>query len=133
MGLTTAEDSGTEGLPISAITDGTSNSISAGESQGFVTNGRREIAWAYLQSRPIAINTAWDHRGPGFVSSSAYLNPLRQGDETYYSFEQFSSPHTSVVLFSFADGAVHQLSRDTANEILDALSSRASGDTIGDF
>ena len=119
------------GLTISGIKDGLSNSIYIGESQGFVLNGNRELSLGYTQTRTMSINDAFDHRPDGgFVDDFAYLNPVSDpaAGEVFYTTEQFSSPHQGTVTFSYADGSVHSISRDVANDALDAIATRANGD-----
>ena len=119
-----------KGLKLVSISDGTSNTIFLGESQGFVLNGKREICLGYTQTRPLNINDAYDHRSGSFIDDFAYLNPISDPSkgELFYTYEQFSSPHPGTVNFGYTDGSVHSISRDTADEVLDALASRSAGE-----
>ncbi|MDB2686849.1 DUF1559 domain-containing protein [Mariniblastus sp.] len=126
------------GVSIGGISDGTSNTIFMGESLGFVLNGQRELSFSYTLTRALAINDAHDHRrsrGDRLVADNAYLRPVSDpsADEVFYSYEQFSSAHPGTVSFSFADGSVHHLSRDTTNEALNALATRSSGEVTANF
>lgn len=56
-----------------------------------------------------------------------YLNHLNS--EPY----DFFSPHTNVVNFTFADGSVHGLTSAMSVEVLRAMATRASGETISDW
>ncbi len=125
-------DNAYDGCGIAQISDGTSNSFLLGESRGFVLNNQRLLSFGYTQSRAITVNDAYDHRGGGFVDDFAFLNPILDvsAGETYYTFEQFSSTHAGVVVFAFSDGSVHQISRDTGDDVLNALATRSFGEVV---
>jgi len=132
------ENDSSKGLGIGTLTDGTSNTIQFGESQGFVLNRQRELGWSMLQQFPISINDCFDHRSFTWPSDFAYLNPVRlqnsaTGDEEIYSYDQFSSTHPGTVNFSFSDGSVHAISRNTSGPVLDALATRGDGEIVGDY
>jgi prepilin-type processing-associated H-X9-DG protein len=57
------------------------------------------------------------------VSNRPLLSP---NSEPYDYF----SPHTGLVQFAFADGSVHALSSEVAIPVLQALATRAGGETI---
>ena len=126
-----------DGMPLGQVTDGTSNTLFWGETQGRVMGNRR--VWAHRYNGATVgnlINDAdfgdFDHiEGVGLVE--AYINPVLIEGVKYYSDEQFSSPHTGTVNFSFGDGSVHALSRTTDTEVLKALATAGNGEVIGAF
>ena len=126
-----------EGTPIGAVTDGTSNTMYFGESQGLVVGSRRVSGWSMFETSAPSIN--YSYMGPDFPSSilffdMAYLNPLRTNDnELGFGIEQNSSPHVGTVNFAFGDGSCHAIARDADTNLLDALATRSNGEIVGDF
>ena len=129
-----------DGMPLGAVTDGTSNTLFWGETQGKVVGNRR--VWAHRYNGATVGNLINDAdfgdfegfaeiEGVGLVE--AYINPVLIEGVKYYSDEQFSSPHTGTVNFSFGDGSVHALSRTTDTDVLKALATSGNGEVIGTF
>jgi prepilin-type N-terminal cleavage/methylation domain-containing protein/prepilin-type processing-associated H-X9-DG protein len=79
---------------LSHIADGTSNTLLLGEGEGGRENGLRQYhgAWMGVGNMP-----AW--------------GGLPRGGEDYLSAIQFSSKHSGLVQFCFADGSVRRLKR----------------------
>ena len=125
-----------EGNSISDVTDGTSNTMYVGESQGQTVGGRRTDVLSIYNNSGAAINFAFFFgNGLSFLpNDEAYLNPILDdmGRQRYGS-EQFSSTHPGVVNFSFADGSTHPISRNTDTSVLDSLATCANGEVVGDF
>jgi prepilin-type N-terminal cleavage/methylation domain-containing protein/prepilin-type processing-associated H-X9-DG protein len=106
---------------IGAITDGTSNTAAFGETlTGFHKNGQRdfEIAW---------MGAGWWYTGWGLAP--IYADPSGNGNSDY-TFRQFSSKHTGIVNFAFADGSVHAISQAADFSAFIALSGKADGKVI---
>ena len=126
-----------EGTTIGAVTDGTSNTMYIGESQGLVVGSRRVIGWSMFETSAPSIN--YSYMGPDFPPGieffdMAYLNPIRTNDgELGFGVEQNSSPHTGTVNFAFGDGSCHAIARDIDTNVLDALSTRSNGEIVGDY
>lgn len=117
---------------IAEITDGTSNTIMFGESQGEIVNGNRELSNGYASYMPLGIfiNWAFDVDG-AFVTPAPFLNPFEDlNGDTRYSIGQFSSPHSQVVVFSFCDGSVQSLDRSISFETLTKLATASHGDLV---
>jgi prepilin-type N-terminal cleavage/methylation domain-containing protein/prepilin-type processing-associated H-X9-DG protein len=103
---------------IGSITDGTSNTLAFGETlTGNHKNGQRdfEIAW---------MGAGWWYTGWGLAP--IYADPNGQGNSDF-TFRQFSSKHTGIVNFAFADGSVHSISQAADFTAFIALSGKADG------
>ena len=125
-----------KGIPVGAVTDGTSNSMYFGEALGQTVGSTRQITYSMLETRGNSINYSL------FPSSifelnknpDAYLNPSPTKDgQLGYGQQQFSSVHPGTVNFAFGDGSCHALSRDADTDVLDALSTCANGETVTNF
>jgi prepilin-type N-terminal cleavage/methylation domain-containing protein/prepilin-type processing-associated H-X9-DG protein len=87
---------------ITEITDGTSNTVAFGEYVGVHIDGHREFGISWM--------------GAGWLSSRQGLAPIYTpsgatgGND--YTWRQFSSKHTGIVNFAFADGSVRPISRN---------------------
>ena len=124
------------GNSVSDVTDGTSNTMYVGESQGQTFGSQRTEAYSIYNNSGAAINLAvFFGNGLSFLpNDEAYLNPIL--DETgvqRYGLEQFSSTHPGTVNFTFADGSTHAISRNTDTSILDSLATCANGEVVGEF
>ncbi len=121
-----------QGLPLLALTDGTSNTLLVGEKhvtlaglgkfdaatgaeQDFSIYSSQPGKWAYVTGRKAGSNF-----------------PLALGMTTPYA-NQFGSWHTGVVMFAFADGSVRGLRPSTAGSILGLLADRNDGQVIPSF
>jgi hypothetical protein len=103
------------------ITDGTSSTIWAGE--------RR---WADN------VNAAWCHTDDGGATAAFDLDCKRpNGEPCGYPFNfgsdawRFSSAHSGGVLFVYADGSVHFLSKGISRATYRALATYNAGDIVG--
>lgn len=90
------------------ITDGTSHVFLIGEAVGGIHDGQRLYSFSWLGCGALA--TAW---GLG-------------GREWY----RFSSQHSGLVNFCYADGSVHAVPLNVAPEVFQALGGMADGDPI---
>lgn len=120
------------GLSILQISDGLSNTLLLGESLGEVVDRERQycaLPWVRLQSMPI--NQGIDFSNLTAVLPRPFLNPFLASDGSRrYSVFQFSSPHSTVVNFSFCDGAVRSLDRNIDTDVFYAISSAKGREII---
>jgi prepilin-type processing-associated H-X9-DG protein len=101
-----------------SITDGTSNTAAFGETlTGFHRDGVRdfEISW---------MGAGWWYSGWGLAPIYADENGNGSSD---FTFRQFSSKHTGIVNFAFADGSVHAISQSADFTAFIALSGKSDG------
>ena len=108
-------------IKIAEITDGTSNTIWAGE---------RRLA--------DNINAAWCHTDDGGATAAFDLDCKRpNGEPCGYPFNfgsdawRFSSAHPGGVNFVYADGSVHFLSKSISRATYRALATYNAGDIVG--
>jgi prepilin-type N-terminal cleavage/methylation domain-containing protein len=121
-----------DGLPLLALTDGTSNTLLVGEKhvtqagvgvfdaatgaeQDFSIYSSQPGKWAYVTGRKAGSNF-----------------PLALGNTTPYA-NQFGSWHTGVVEFAFADGSIRGLKTSIAGSILGLLAARNDGQPIPNY
>ncbi len=89
---------------IPSISDGTSNTIAFGEYVGVHINGTRDFVVSWM--------------GAGWLSSRWGLAPVYSnnsrdmGTGNDYSCRQWSSKHSGIINFSFADGSVRPVSKN---------------------
>jgi prepilin-type N-terminal cleavage/methylation domain-containing protein/prepilin-type processing-associated H-X9-DG protein len=102
-------------VTISQITDGTSKTLLFGEAIGQLTYDQ---SFSNFTGSDLCYGNSW--MGCGALPLYWGL-----GDGTWY---QFSSLHPGTVPFCFADGSVHQLSKEISNEVLYALGGISEGD-----
>jgi prepilin-type N-terminal cleavage/methylation domain-containing protein len=114
---------------IADVTDGTSNTIAIGERGAFLT----QTPWAGVmtggtaQTTPEApVYTAIVEWAPSLVLARVGNKPL---NDPYCEPLDFFSPHPQVVSFVFADGSVHALTTSIDITIVQALATRAGGET----
>jgi len=122
-----------KGIPIAAVSDGSSNTTYFGESIGTAYDNARENCFGITVMFGATINDAWNPDLFSFIDG-VYLNPQQLSDgRSYYDYDQLSSTHPGTVNFVFIDGSSHALSRDTSNEVLAALATRSRGEVVGDY
>ena len=120
------------GTKIGAITDGTSNTIIAGEaawkfSDYTFTSGTcsGQIRWGFTYwASPYPLAT-------GFSTQEGFNHKLLSGNSARLS--SFRSDHVGVVNMLFADGHGRFLSENISKVILDGLATRAGGEVLGDY
>ena len=125
-----------QGNSMSDVTDGTSNTMYVGESQGQTVGNRRTDVLSIYNNSGAAINFAYFFGNglPFTPNDEAYLNPiLDEMGQQRYGADQFSSTHPGTVNFTFADGSSHAISRNTDSSVLDSLGTCANGEVVGDF
>jgi prepilin-type N-terminal cleavage/methylation domain-containing protein len=112
------------------ITDGTSNTIAIGERAAMFA----QTPWAgvmtsgTVRTTPGApVYTAIVELAPTMVLARIGNKPLH---DPYCEPYDFFSPHHGVVQFVFADGSVHALSTTLNVEVLQALATRAGGESL---
>ena len=101
-------------VTISQITDGTSKTLLFGEAVGQLTYDQ---SFSHFIGSDLCYGNSW--MGCGALPLYWGL-----GDGTWY---QFSSLHPGTVPFCFADGSVHQLSKEIAADVLYALGGISEG------
>ncbi len=120
-------DEAFEGVGIGAVSDGMSNTMMFGESQGEVEGSRRLYCYGYVIVQGQSINDAF-HPEIGWVDG--YINPLQLSNGTrYYTYEQFSGNHPSTV----RDGSLHSIARSTSEAVLKSLATSRSGEIVGEY
>ena len=125
-----------QGNSMSDVTDGTSNTMYVGESQGQTVGNRRTDVLSIYNNSGAAINFAYFFGNglPFTPNDEAYLNPiLDEMGQQRYGADQFSSTHPGTVNFTFADGSSHAISRNTDPSVLDSLATCANGEVVGDY
>ncbi|GIX03525.1 MAG: prepilin-type N-terminal cleavage/methylation domain-containing protein [Planctomycetaceae bacterium] len=112
------------------FTDGTSNTVMAGESDWNIPDylytsgscsGQPRWGFTYWAS-PYPLATAFTLMAP--------FNPKSGGSSI---LSRFRSDHVGVVNFVFADGHTRYLSENIDQKLLEALGTRAGGEVVGDF
>jgi prepilin-type N-terminal cleavage/methylation domain-containing protein len=113
------------------ILDGTSNTLLLGESAWNLSDylfasgpcsGQKRFGFTYWSS-PYPLATAFTTLPP--------FNPKSGGSAV---LSRFRSDHAgSVVGFSLSDGSCRYLSGTISQQVLDALATRAGGETVGEF
>jgi prepilin-type N-terminal cleavage/methylation domain-containing protein len=114
---------------IADVTDGLSNTLAVGERGAFFT----QTPWAGVVTNGTARTTPGapvyaSTVEPAPVLALAYCKraPNDANSEPY----DFFSPHRQVCHFQFADGSVQALSITTAPQVMQALATRAGGETV---
>jgi prepilin-type N-terminal cleavage/methylation domain-containing protein len=111
------------------ITDGSSHTFAIGERAALLT----QTPWAGVmtggttQTTPGApVFTAYRGLWPSMVMARIGFKPL---NSPYAEPVDFFSPHREMVYFAFADGSAHAVSTSTDPTVLQALATRAGGET----
>jgi prepilin-type N-terminal cleavage/methylation domain-containing protein len=114
------------------ITDGTTNTFLTGESAWnfpdyMFTSGActGQVRWGFTYwSSPYPLSTMFSTAGP--------FNPKRlNGDSNRLG--NFRSDHTGGVQMGLGDGSVRFVNENIDHALLDALATRAGGETIGEY
>jgi prepilin-type N-terminal cleavage/methylation domain-containing protein/prepilin-type processing-associated H-X9-DG protein len=112
------------------ITDGTSNTFAVGERSALFT----QTPWIGVVTRGTARTTAdapvyisWVDPAPVQTLAKIHTKPLF---DPYSEPSDYWSPHMHYVNFLFCDGSVHAISSQTSIDVLRALATRDSGETI---
>ena len=109
------------GCRIKHITDGTSKTLLVGEVTGNLAERRMNFPWTTLDlSDTRAIN--------GTMTLPGGEDPADLDD---FRGRGFSSWHPGGCHFAYADGSVHFVSDEIAHQVLEALTTRAGGETLG--
>ncbi len=125
-------NAGTGSTSMRDMTDGTSNTLLAGESAWnfpdyTFTSGPcvGQVRWGFTYwSSPYPLATAFTTLGP--------FNPkTMSGDSRRLS--NFRSDHTGVVNMLRCDGSVRFVSENVDHGLLDAAATRAGGEVVGEF
>lgn len=93
------------------VTDGTSSTILLGETVGHYSGTTLQYSHPWI--------------GTSFMPTAWHF-----GQRVWYNF---SSAHTGVVQFAFADGSVHPISENISRTIFRSLSTMTGGETVGEF
>ena len=128
---------------LAEVTDGASNTILHGETQGIVIGNQRAQCSSIVTHAALSMNAAFvelpDGWNPNRVLSPEpiLLSPTTveasfgMGEPlemSVLSSSQFSSPHDGIVVFAFADGSTHLISTTTSPEVLYNLATRSGGE-----
>jgi len=104
---------------VGTMTDGTSNTLAFGESLVGGFPGQRDFSMSWM--------------GSGTMPVTYGLNPTSTnvyGQPNTFTWAQFSSKHTGITNFSFADGSVHSISNSINLTILAELAGMSDGQVI---
>ena len=119
---------------IAAITDGTTNTIAAGET----TWNHKSYVWAPApygcDDRAGEIKYGYARWGVGYPGAGVGNTAGRLNDFTGTSTPtHYTSMHTGSVNFLLCDGSVRTISENISTVTLNSLSTRAGGEVIGEF
>lgn len=121
-------------LKITDITDGTSNTLMIGE-RAYLYG---ETTWVGAVTGASMVAPPGSPMPPQVLNSSnnilGHAGEAVDGPASPKEPNHFSSRHTGVVNFAFADGSVRALSNKATYQVYKALATRAGGETIpGDY
>ncbi|HLN33137.1 MAG TPA: DUF1559 domain-containing protein [Gemmataceae bacterium] len=105
---------------IASITDGTSNTLLVGETCGSQTTNNPLVGQA-----PSGDSFDWTWVGAGglYTRRGLGLGPMSE-------WRQFSSSHTGIVQFAYADGSVHALRQGATMQLYEPLPAVPSSDWL---
>ena len=108
------------GCPARDVTDGLSNTLGIAEVTGKEAEAHHSPFWVSQNIIDVetGVNGPFTLPGGGYFNSILYIGP--------------SSWHPGGCHFTFGDGSVHFLNEDISTEVLWALATRNSGESIGD-
>jgi prepilin-type N-terminal cleavage/methylation domain-containing protein len=117
-------------IRIADVTDGTSSTLAIGERAAILT----QTPWAGVMSTGTARITPGAPVYTAVVLPAPVMVMARIGwkfiNDPYAEAIDFFTPHDRLILFVFADGAVHALSTATEPVILQNLAGRADGNVV---
>ena len=112
------------------ITDGTSNTMAIGERPALFA----QSPWAGVMTGGTCRTTPGAPVYLSIIDEAPSMVMARIGvrklNDHYSEPNDFLSPHPGVAHFLFADGAVHALRLTTEVNVLQALATRAGGETV---
>jgi prepilin-type N-terminal cleavage/methylation domain-containing protein/prepilin-type processing-associated H-X9-DG protein len=115
---------------LAAITDGTSNTLAIGERPALFT----QTAWAGAVSHGTTRITPGAPTNSTSVEDAPTQTLAHTGSHTLNDPDSdpddFFSPHGRTAMFLFADGSVRPVQTNLSLKVLQALSTRASGEVI---
>lgn len=115
---------------LKTVTDGTSNTLLAGE---------KTVNSSTARPNPCNFGTDGTNYS-GWLSQWGAVSSVSHGINYPYRYSygntggiQFASRHVGGAQFALADGSVRFISQNVSMRILAALATRAGADTVGDF
>jgi prepilin-type processing-associated H-X9-DG protein len=114
---------------IASVTDGTSNTLFAGESLP-AEDANNEFFTATAASLGITIPLNWSSKRTVCNDGGSFFNTIDWGCRGSYAAHGFKSRHPGGVNFLFADGSVHFLKNSINRYTIAALGSRAGGEVV---
>jgi len=118
------------GTQFREISDGLSNTLAIGERPALFT----QTAWVGVLAGGTVRTTPNAPVYKSVVHPASSMGMARIGQkqllDPYCEPYDFFSPHTGLVYFAFADGAVHAVRSSTAIDVLRGMATRAGGEPV---